>query len=305
MRMPLYILVAAAAIAAPARAGMTSSFLYTLDDPASKRAYGWASLSFDAQAREIFLVSGGVIDVFNENGLATYAFGDDTDLGQPVAAVSIDDGTIFVLASKDQAMQIVRCNYRGEPQAKLQITGLPPEFATDFRPGRIATAQGRLYLADTESMKVASISTAGAAIAFWSLPELIGLGPRNPAEAMMRGFDVDRDGNVLFTVASVFSAYVLSPDGKLKAFGVRGSTPGKFNIVSGITADDEGHLYLTDTLRAVVMVFDRDFKFLGEFGYRGSDPENLASPFSIAVGNRRVYVSQSRGAVKAFAVRFE
>jgi hypothetical protein len=121
----------------------------------------------------------------------------------------------------------------------------------------------------------------------------------------MRGFSVDRDGNMLFTVASVFSAYVMSPEGKVRAFGQKGSTPGKFNIVSGIAADEEGRLFLTDSLRAVVMVFDPSFQFLGEFGYRGPDPENLVSPFNLAVGNGRVYVTQSRGAVKAFAVRFD
>jgi len=52
-------------------------------------------------------------------------------------------------------------------------------------------------------------------------------------------------------------------------------------------------------------VFDASFQFLGEFGYRGPDPENLVSPFNLAVGNGRVYVTQSRGAVKAFAVRFD
>jgi hypothetical protein len=54
------------------------------------------------------------------------------------------------------------------------------------------------------------------------------------------------------------------------------------------------------------MVFDSStLRFLGEFGYRGDDPENLIAPSNVAVGNGRVYVSQSRGAVKAFAVRFD
>lgn len=301
------ILFAALVAAAPASraAGMTSSFLYTLEDPASRRSFGWASLTFDSNASEVFLVSGGVVDIFNDNGLATYAFGDDTALGQPIGVAALENGELYVIAAVEQSMQLVRCNFRGEPQSRVEISGLPAEFAGSFGPNRIAAARGKLYLADTNAMKVAVVSPDGAVSAAWNLPKLIGLGPRDPADAMMRGFNVDRDGNVLFTVASVFAAYVLSPDGKLRTFGAKGSAPGKFNIVSGIAADDEGHLFLTDTLRAVVMVFDADFRFLGEFGYRGDDPDNLVSPFNLAVGNHRVYVSQSRGSVKAFAVRFD
>lgn len=297
------ILLAALTIAAPAaRAGMTSSFLYTLEDPAAKRSFGWAALAFDPNASEMFVVSGGVVDIFNDNGLATFAFGDDSAFGSPVGVVAMQNGDLFVLAVSSR-IQLVRCNFRGEPQSFVELSGLPAGFA--FAPTRIATANGKLYLADVNGMKVAAVSTEGAVLETWDLAQIIGLGPRDPGEAMMRGFDVDRHGNLLFTVASIFSAFVLSPDGKLRNFGVKGSSPGKFNIVSGITADDEGHFFLTDTLRAVVMVFDDEFRFLGEFGYRGYDPENLVGPYNVAVGNRRVYVSQSKGSVKAFAVRFE
>jgi hypothetical protein len=44
-----------------------------------------------------------------------------------------------------------------------------------------------------------------------------------------------------------------------------------------------------------VMVFDRDFRLLAEFGYRGARPENLIVPDDLAVDGRdRVYVSQGR-----------
>lgn len=303
----VHILLAALLAAAPAAraASITSQFLYALDDPASRRSFGWAALTFDPHASELYLVSGGVVDIFNDNGIAIYDFGDDTALGQPVGVAALENGDLFVLGAQDQSAQLIRCNFRGEPQARVEISGLPPGFAARFSPGRIAAAQGKLYLADTNAMKVAVLAPSGSVLAAWDLASLVGLGPRDPGEAMMRGFNVDVDGNILFTVASVFSAYVLAPDGKLRAFGTKGSAPGKFNIVSGIAADDEGHLFLTDTLRAVVMVFDRDYRFLGEFGYRGDEPENLVSPFNLAVGNRRVYVSQSRGSVKAFAVRFD
>jgi hypothetical protein len=310
MNAPGHIALILVAFAAPAisaaRGGsaVQSSFLYAIDDGAGRRSTGWGALTWEARHSELFLVANGVVDVFNDSGLATYSFGDDVSLGTPIAVAALEDGELFVLATRDLVTALVRCNFRGEPQELVQVRELPASFA-DFTPNAIATAGGKLYLADKSSMKVLVVERDGRVVQAFELAKLVGLGPKNPAEAMMRGFNVDRDGNILFTVASVFSACVLSPDGKLRAFGQKGSSPGKFNVVSGIAADEEGRLYLTDSLRAVVMVFDPAFQFLGEFGYRGPDPDNLVSPFNLAVGNGRVYVTQSRGPVKAFAVRFE
>jgi hypothetical protein len=52
------------------------------------------------------------------------------------------------------------------------------------------------------------------------------------------------------------------------------------------------------------MVFDKDFNFLIEFGYRGAKPENLITPDDIAVDQRdHVYVSQGRNrGVSVFAL---
>jgi len=310
MKIPLPIALSLLAAAAPAIAArrsadaVQSSFLYVIDDGAGRRSTGWAALTWEPNNSELFLVANGVVDIFNDNGLATYSFGDDAQVGSPVAVAALENGELMVLASREMATQLLRCNFRGEPLARVELHGLPKEFG-EFSPNAIGVAAGKIYLADKNMMKVVIAGPDGAVSTTFDLPKLIGLGPKDPAEAMMRGFNVDRDGNMLFTVASVFSAYVMSPEGKVRAFGQKGSTPGKFNIVSGIAADEEGRLFITDSLRAVVMVFDASFQFLGEFGYRGPDPENLVSPFNLAVGNGRVYVTQSRGAVKAFAVRFD
>jgi hypothetical protein len=119
------------------------------------------------------------------------------------------------------------------------------------------------------------------------------VGGRKAGDAGFTGFGVDGRGNVLFTVAPLFQAFVLSPEGELRGFGVRGSSPGKFNVVGGIAADPDGNLYVTDVLRSVVMVFDAAFEFQGEFGYRGDGPGNLIAPRDLVVGDGQVFVTQS------------
>ena len=56
----------------------------------------------------------------------------------------------------------------------------------------------------------------------------------------------------------------------------------------------------------MILVFDKDFRFLTEFGYRGPRPENLIVPDDIAADRRgRIYVSQARRrGVSVFDVAF-
>jgi hypothetical protein len=121
----------------------------------------------------------------------------------------------------------------------------------------------------------------------------------------MDGFGVDPAGNLLFTSSVMFAAGVVSPSGDLRLFGSRGSTPGRFNNVGGIDADEKGNIYVSDRLRAVISVWSPDLRHIAEFGYRGYGPTNLITPYEIAVGDGRVFVSQAaKRGVKVFRVRF-
>ena len=112
----------------------------------------------------------------------------------------------------------------------------------------------------------------------------------------MAGFSVDRDGNVLLANASMARVFRLSLDGELRSFGVRGSTAGKFGVPVDVIADATGnYLLVSDVLRCVILVFDKDFRFQSEFGIRGLKPDNLIGPTYMAVdAKNRLYVSQLR-----------
>ena len=109
------------------------------------------------------------------------------------------------------------------------------------------------------------------------------------------GFSVDKEGNILFTVPTLFRACILSPEGKIDWFGRPGSINGRFNIVGGITKDSKGNYIVIDKLKCAVMVFDKDFNFITQFGYRGSKPDNLIIPDDVAIDNKdRIYVTQTK-----------
>jgi len=287
-------------------AGFSSSFLYGLSDATGRIPYAWASVSWDPQAAELYVVNSGLVDVFSENGMAIYGFASDTGYGAPQAVVAAPGGDLYVLASREGVATLVRCNYRGEPLGKVELKGLAPEFAERFNPDALAVANGRLYLADKARAKVAAAGFDGTAVATWDFTAAMGVDEQHRDEAAMRAFTVDSAGNMLFTVTTFFRVYVVSPDGKVRQFGQKGSAPGKFGTVAGVFADESGHIFVSDTLRAVVMVFDAgDFHFLGEFGGRGFGPAGLIAPSDLVATGGKVYVTQSLGGIKVFGVQFD
>ena len=304
-----YALTATALLAArPAFAGVHANFLYALSDSVGKMSFGGTPLLWDAKASELYVVDGrnGVIDVFNDNGMVIYSFGDSVALGHVAGVAVLAGGEPLVLGYNGPDYRIVRCNFRGEPVEKIELREVPKAFAENFHPGSIYVARDRIYLADAGTMKVLLTALDGTYQTSFDLIPMLGLAETKRGEEMMRGFSVDGDGNMLFTVATLFQAFVVSPEGSVRGFGQKGSLPGRFNIAGGIVADDAGHIFVADTLRCVVMAFDREtFQFLGEFGNRGGGPGNLINPGEIAVGNGRVYVTQSVGTVKAYGVQFE
>lgn len=295
----------AVAIAAPASATareLRASYLFNLSDVNGALSMSWAGLTYDAGAGELYVTDRGAgeVRVFRQSGVEVQSFGNEEEMGTVLDVAVREDGELIVLALKDGRGTIVRCNYRGEPLGTIVPTGVPEAFAKGFAPETLRYAGAKLYLADKGAMKVLVTDASGATQATYDLRARIAKGAKNKDDARMTGFGVDMAGNLLFTVGPMFRAFVVSPAGEVRGFGDRGSTPGKFNVVSGIAADERGYLYIADMLRAVVMVFDPSFEFVGEFGYRGYAPENLIAPIDVTVGKGQVFVAQ--GAMRGVSV---
>ncbi len=275
-------------------ANVKATFLYNLSNFSGTVPYNWVRVSIDSRQGETYVAEGPSVRVFNDSGMEIYAFGDDEALGV-VYDVAVDEyGNILALSYNGPAYSINRCNYRGEPLSAIGIRNLPGDFGS-FRPNRLAYRDGRIYLADMGRMLVAVADLDGAVQRTYDLAVLIGVEEKDRPETDMVGFNVDPEGGLLFSVPVHFKAYRVAPDGKVAAFGKRGSGPGKFGIVGGVAGDGKGLYVVADTLRCVVLVFDKEFRFLSEFGYRGLGPGNLVAPMDVAMdGAGRVYVTQQR-----------
>jgi hypothetical protein len=278
--------------AAPARPPVRWSHLFGLYTATEAAESTWAALTYDRRHDELLVVQEGTVRVFNAAGMETYGFGGDDGFVFFSVAV-LDDGSIVAIGSSEgRPPGIVRCDFRGERLGAFELRGLSAAFA-DFRPDTVVHHEARLYFADRAAMRVVVTDLAGAVLHALDLAAVTKVGAKGKAEGGMTGFGVAADGKVLFTMPTLFTVYVVSLGGEVRAFGTRGSTPGKFNNVGGITTDERGTIFLTDRLRSVVMVFDRDLAFRGEFGYRGDGEANLVAPFDLAVGNGKIYVAQA------------
>ncbi len=276
-----------------AGADVKGSFLYHLSDFTGSIPYSWARVSLDEERNEIYVLYGNSLRIFNEAGMEVYRFGDDLDVGYITDMAIEPGGDILLLAYKESRGEIILCNYRGVPKATLWLSNLPDDFSK-FAPNRMIYRQGNLYFLSPSEMKIVVTDSQGVFKKGYDLIPLLEREEKDRGNMEVTGFSMDKEGNILFTVSTLFRACILSREGKMDWFGKPGSIPGKFNIVGGITRDSKGNYLVVDKLKCAVMVFDKNFNFITQFGYRGLRPDNLIVPNDIAIDNRdRIYVTQA------------
>ena len=285
---------------AQASAEVRSNFLYSLANFHGNVPYSEVRVRVDRARDEVYVVERGIVRVFNENGMEDFWFGDNPDL-ESIYDLAVDDkGDLFLLSfnfanPSDPKYFLVRCNYRGDAKEKLTVTGLPPEFSRLF-PNYMFYRDGKFLFLNSTGMKVVVTDRNGVFQKGYDLADILEIPEKDRPNTEIFGFNLDSEGNMLFTVATLFKAFIVSPEGKVTgSFGKAGSAPGLFGVVSGIAKDDRGNFLVAERLRSVVMVFDKEYRFQNEFGYRGEKPGNLIRPSEVAVGNAgKVFVTQVR-----------
>lgn len=288
-------------------AGVNASFLYNLSDFSGTVPYSWVRQSIDPERNEIYVVTGDSVAVFNSSGMEVYRFGEDMNIGVFMDVSVESDGHILILSRVGDHFRVTRCNYRGEPQTGIELRNLPKEFA-GISPERLLSRNGKLYLADLFAKKVVMTDGSGMFQGGYDIaPLLVGFEEKPGAEYSIAGITVDMEGNLFFTVPTLFKVFKLSPDSRLSSFGSPGNLPGRFNNVSGITTDGRGNIFVTDILRSAVSMFDKGFKFQAQFGQRGLGPGDLIAPNELVVDKEgRVFVSQARKrGISVFRVAYE
>lgn len=293
-----------------AGAEIKGTFAYSLSNLTGAVPYSTPRLTVDRERGEISVLYQNSVSVFNESGMEIYSFGSEIGPGHLVDLAVEQAGDILILrylpaGPGKTEWEIVRCNFRGEPTGRIAFKNLPAEFS-GFSPNRLICRGGNLYLADLNRLKVVVLDAEGNFKSGHDLVPLLGLAEKDRDNMEIRGFSVADDGTILFTIPVLFSAYVLSLDGQIASFGRPGGAPGRFNIVGGIVSDGRGNYLVLDRLKCAVQVFDKDFKYLTQFGQRGWKKGELIAPDDIAIDKAgRVYVTQNgKKGVSVFRITY-
>ena len=297
---PLAAFLFLAPYPAQASAEVGSTYLYSLANFFGKIPYSDVRVRVDKDRDEAYVVERGLVRVFNEYGMEFFWFGDNPEL-ESIYDLAVDEaGDLFLLSlatSNPETPEffLIRCNYRGDVKEKMTVTGLPAGFS-GFFPTHMFYRDGLFLFLNSNRMRVVVTDRKGVFQKEYDLADIIEIPEKDRPNTEIFGFNLDSEGNMLFTVALLHKAFVVSPDGKVMAsFGKAGSAPGLFGVVGGIAKDDRGNYLVVERLRSVVMVFDKEFQFLNEFGYRGDKPGSLMRPNEVAVGKAgKIFVSQLR-----------
>jgi len=296
----LACLIAGIALLAGSARADTVNYLYDLSDFSGTVPYSDVKLYADQPRDEIYAVLGNTVRLYNSSGMEIYRFDLPPMLGGVYDMAVDEGGDILLLTVRSipgqplPGWEITRCDYRGEPIGAIKVANLPPGLES-FVPNLMAYHEGSIILASGPGLRVVVTDRTGVYQRSYDLAVLAGVPDDRRSDNDLFGFGVDRRGNILFTMATLSRAFVLSPDGSIASFGRPGSVPGSFGIASGIAADDEGRLYVADRLRGVVLVFDRSHQFITEFGDGGNGRVVLTSPRDlVSDGSGKVYVTQGR-----------
>lgn len=311
-------LLATASLVAPwpeaaASPGMQVSYLYSLSDFSGAVRYGQVGLYADRRHNEVYVFDGEAVRVFNETGMEIFRFGENGELGAVLGMAFDETGDIYTLSVVASASEtsnlpdyfIVRCNYRGEPKERIRVTNLPQEFS-GFVPNSMIYRNNRFFLVGMAQMKGVVTDNRGVFERGYDFGTML-VDEKERADAEFFGFTVDDEGSFFFTAPTLFKVFKVSPDGTTASFGKPGGAPGLFGVISGIAVDSRGNIFVSDKLKSVVMVFDKGFRFLSQFGDRGTRPGNLVGPTDLAVdGSGRLYVTQlqNRG-VSVFSLNYD
>ena len=295
----------AASLQQSQRSGATlkASFQYLLSNFTGPVPSQWARLDFDPLHQELYVLDQytNEIRIFNRHGMEIFTFGGDGDTLPAVDIAAGENGTMYLLSRNFPRSAIQQLNFRGELERVVRLNDLPSQLQ-GFTPDRLEYRGGLFYLLDTRTLRLVVAQADGHFLRDYDFTP--GLGKiaeeQDPDKKKSQvfeisGFSVSPDGTIYVTVPALFTAFRLNPDNTLDMFGTSGSGPGKFGVVSGIAADIRGNIFVADRLRSVVMIFNSDFEFQGEFGYRGNLPQDMIVPDDLAIDpdGRRVFVSQA------------
>jgi sugar lactone lactonase YvrE len=153
--------------------------------------------------------------------------------------------------------------------------------------GLSGTTDGKVYVVDSRANAILIFGPDGRHLDQWDFDDIER--PLSVCVDEVRGrvFVVAPDQHKVFVLSQKNGAV-------LSSFGVHGNAPGEFNFPLDLDLDQDGNVYVLDSMNARVQVFSPEGEFLRMFGERGTALGSFQLAKGIAVSHSgHVYVTDS------------
>lgn len=240
------------------------------------------ALHYDRWHKELLVADavGNRILIFQPSGTFLYSFSLSQFMTSPQDIATDPQGAIYVLGAVQGGSLVYSFDFDGLPLAPVAWTGTTETGPPDLR-SLACDDVGRLYGLDHDGLRIVSCWPDGRDERSFSLTEQVG---RQAAQEQVLGSLTWADGELLVPVSSLGTVLRYTPDGEyLGSIGHQGSVTGALNFPVAAEVTPEGLVLVLDKNRFNVACFDREGRFLGEFGGKGLSPGWFFQPSLLAV----------------------
>jgi len=208
---------------------------------------------------------------------------------EPDGIAVSDDGSVLYVSDRAQGAVFV---FDFGKKQFLKVGAEKGEAGLDWPMGVALDSEQNIYVVEQGKKAITVFDPSGKKIRSFTDPSL-----ERPC-----GIAIDRERKRVYVADSVHTlskqhtVKIFSLDGKLigKIGGQKGDGPGYFNVPTYVSVDNDGDVYVTDTMNCRVQAFSPDGKYLRSYGERGDAYGQFGRPKGVALDSfHNVYVVDS------------
>ncbi len=208
---------------------------------------------------------------------------------EPNGIAVSDDGSVLYVSDRAQGAVFV---FDFGKKHFLKVGAEKGEAGLDWPMGVALDGEQNIYVVEQGKKAITVFDPSGKRIRSFTDSSL-----ERPC-----GIAIDRERRRLYvadsshTLSKEQTVKIFSFDGKLigKLGGQKGDGPGYFNVPTYVWVDNNGDVYVTDTMNCRVQAFSPDGKYLRSYGERGDAYGQFSRPKGVALDSfHNVYVVDS------------
>lgn len=192
----------------------------------------------------------GNVSIFSPDGKFLKYLGAKGNFDRP-AGLAFDAGKIYVTDVGKNSVSVYSMD--GEKLLSFGKAGKGPgELAS---PNCVTHVNGKIYVTDTGNDRVEVFDDQGK---FLSLIDGKTAAKSFSSIINPRGIVVDGNGTIYVVSSLTSKVQMFNQKGEaILSFGEGGTDDGQFQLPNGLTLDDQGRLYVTDTVGARIVIFSK------------------------------------------------